>query len=178
MDGFLHGGQRHELEQVVLDDVAGSADAVVVAGARADTDVFSHRNLHGIDVVGLPQRLEHGVREAHRHDVLDGFLAQVVVDAEDILLVKNLRDDVGELLRGLKVVSERLLDDDATPFAALSLVQAGIRQVLGHDGEVRRRNRQVEGVVAAGAAHPVELGDGVGEATVCFRVIEGSGDEA
>ena len=90
MDGFLHGGQRHELEQVVLDDVAGSADAVVVAGARADTDVFSHRNLHGIDVVGLPQRLEHGVREAHRHDVLDGFLAQVVVDAEDVLLVEDL----------------------------------------------------------------------------------------
>ena len=137
---------------MVLDDVPGRADAVIVARTRADADVLGHRDLHGIDVVRLPQGLEHGVREAHRHDVLDGFLAQVVVDAEDILLVKDLRDDVGELLRGLKVVSERLLDDDATPFAALSLVQACVGQVLGHDGEVRGWNRQVERVVAAGAA--------------------------
>ena len=90
MNGLLHGGQRHELEQVVLNDVAGRTDAVVVARARSDADVFGHRDLHGIDVVGLPQRLEHGVGEAHRHDVLDGFLAQVVVDAEDVLLVEDL----------------------------------------------------------------------------------------
>ena len=136
MDGLLHGGQRHELKQVILDDVAGRADAVVVARACADADVLGHRDLYGIDVVRLPQRLEHRVREAHRHDVLDGFLAQVVVDTEDVLLVEDLRDDVGELLRGLKVVSERLLDDDATPFAALTLVEACVGQVLGHDREV------------------------------------------
>ena len=136
MDGLLHGGQRHQLEQVVLDDVASRADAVVVASARADTDVLGHRDLDGIDVVGLPEGLKHGVREAHRHDVLNGFLAQVVVDAEDILLVKDLRDDVGELSRGLEVVAKGLLDNDASPFATLALVEARVGQVLGHDREV------------------------------------------
>ena len=101
-----------------------------------------------------------------------------MVDAEDILLVEDLRDDVGELLCGLEVVAKRLLDDDAAPFAALSLVQAGIRQVLGHDGEVRRGNRQVERVVAAGAAGTVELGDGVGQLAVGVRIVEGARDEA
>ena len=136
VDRFLHGGQRHQLKQMVLNDVAGRADAVVVARTRADADVLGHRDLHGIDVVCFPQGFEHGIREAHRHDVLDGFLAQVVVDAEDVLLVEDLRDDVGELLRGAKVVAERLLDDDAAPFAALALVEARVGQVLGHDGEV------------------------------------------
>ena len=58
-----------------------------------------------------------------------------MVDTEDVLLVENLRDDVGELLRGLTVVSEGLLDDDATPFSALTLVEACVGQVLGDDGK-------------------------------------------
>ena len=45
LDGLLHGGQRQELQQVVLDDVAGRADAVVVACAGADADVLGHRDL-------------------------------------------------------------------------------------------------------------------------------------
>ena len=64
------------------------------------------------------------------------FWTVSLVDAEDVLLVEDLRDHVGELLRGLKVMAERLLDDDATPFAALTLVEARVGQVLGHDGEV------------------------------------------
>ena len=126
--------------------------AAPIASARADADVLRHRDLDGVDVVCLPQGLEHGVRKAHGHDILDRFLAQVVVNAEDILLIEDLRDHVGKLARRLEVVSERLLDDDASPFATLSLVEARVRQVLGDDREVRRRNGQIEGVVAAGAA--------------------------
>ena len=75
---------------MVLDDVAGCADAVVVASASADADILRHRDLDGVDVVCLPQGLKHGVREAHGHDVLDRFLAQIVVNAEDILLIEDL----------------------------------------------------------------------------------------
>ena len=50
-DRLLHGGERQQLQQVVLDDVARGADAVVVAGAAADADVFGHRDLHVVDVV-------------------------------------------------------------------------------------------------------------------------------
>ena len=75
-------------------------------------------------------------------------------------------------------MSERLLDDDATPFAALALVEARVGQVLGHDGEVRRGNGQVERVVAAGAARAVELGDRVGQLAVGLRVVESARDEA
>jgi hypothetical protein len=76
---------------VVLDDVAGGADAVVVAGAAADADVLGHRDLHVVDVVAVPDRLEHGVAEPERQDVLHRLLAEVVVDAEDRLLGEHLR---------------------------------------------------------------------------------------
>ena len=79
---LLHGGQRHELQQVVLDDVTGGADAVVVAGPAADADVLGHGDLHVVHERPVPDRLEHRVGEAQRQHVLDGLLAEVVVDPE------------------------------------------------------------------------------------------------
>ena len=62
---------------------------VVVAGARADADVLGRGDLDVVDVVAVPDRLEHVVREPERHHVLDGLLAQVVVDAEDLALAED-----------------------------------------------------------------------------------------
>jgi hypothetical protein len=42
---LLHRGQREMLQQVVLDDVAGSNGAVVLTGTAARADVLGHRNL-------------------------------------------------------------------------------------------------------------------------------------
>ena len=119
--GLLHRHQRHQLHQVVLDHVAGGADTVVVAGPAADADVLGHRDLDVVDVVGVPDRLEHRVREAHRQDVLHRLLAEVVVDPED----RARREDLGQcgvqLARRLLVVPERLLHDDAAPRAGPGL---------------------------------------------------------
>ena len=79
---LLHRGQRQQLQQVVLDDVPGDADAVEVAGPAADADVLGHGDLHVVDVVVVPHRLEQLIGEAQRHQVLHRLLAQVVVDPE------------------------------------------------------------------------------------------------
>ena len=100
---------------MVLDDVAGSADAVVVAGPPADADVLGHGDLHVVDVVGVPHRLEHLVREAQGEQVLHGLLAEVVVDPEDRVRREDLLDDRVELTGAGQVVPEWLLDDDAPP---------------------------------------------------------------
>ena len=84
-DGLLHRGQRHQLQQVVLDDVAGGADAVVVAGPAADADVLGLGDLHVVDVVVVPDRLVQLVGEAQRQQVLHRLLAEVVVDPEHAL---------------------------------------------------------------------------------------------
>ncbi len=114
-DRLLHGGQRQQLQQVVLDDVARGAHAVVVARAAADADVLGHGDLHVVHVLGVPQRLEELVGEAQRQQVLDGFLAQVVVDPEHRVGREDRFDDLVQLARGEQVVAERLFDDHAGP---------------------------------------------------------------
>ena len=66
-------------------------ELVVVARARADPDVLGGGDLDVVDEVAVPDRLEHVVGEPERHHVLDGLLAQVVVDAVDLLLAERAR---------------------------------------------------------------------------------------
>jgi hypothetical protein len=68
---------------VVLHDVADGADLVVEAAAALDAEGLGHGDLHALDVVAVPDRLEERIGEAEDHQVLDGFLAQIVVDAKD-----------------------------------------------------------------------------------------------
>ena len=64
---------------------------VVVAGAALQPQALGHRDLHVVDVLAVPDRLEDAVGEAEDQDVLDRLLAQVVVDAVDLALAEDLR---------------------------------------------------------------------------------------
>ena len=174
---LLHRDQGEQLEQVVLDHVAGGADAVVVAGPAADAHVLGHRDLHVVDVVGVPDRLEQLVGEPHRQDVLDGLLAEVVVDAEHRPGREDPVEHLVELLRGLQVVAERLLDDHPTPRAVASVGEPVLLELPDDVTEELRRDRQVERVVAAGAALLVELLDGALELPERLVVGEVAGHE-
>ena len=101
-DGRLHREQRDRLEQVVLDDVAQRTDLFVEATATLHAEVLGHRDLHLPDVVAVPDRLEERVREAEVDDVLRGFLAEVVVDAEDARLGEHRVEHPVQLLRRLE----------------------------------------------------------------------------
>ncbi len=65
---------------------------LVEIGAALDADGFGDRDLHVIDMVAVPQRLEDAVGKAQRHDVLDRLLAEEMVHAEDLRLVQYLED--------------------------------------------------------------------------------------
>jgi hypothetical protein len=153
---LLHRHEGEQLEQVVLHDVAGGADAVVVAGTAAEADVLGHGDLDVVDVARVEQRLEDLVGEAEDHDVLHGLLAQVVVDAEDRGLGEDRVDRPVQLLGGGLVTPEGLLDDHPPP-AGVAVGQPGAFQLVAHVGEELRRNREVVGPVAARPAFLVEL---------------------
>ncbi|MNN19597.1 hypothetical protein D3C81_1328430 [compost metagenome] len=80
----LHGHQAQQLQQVVLQHVAGRAGAVIVASAVLYTQGFADADLHVVDLAVAPYRLQQGVGEAQGHQVLHGLLAQVVVDTEHL----------------------------------------------------------------------------------------------
>ena len=63
---------------------------LIVAAAAFDADRLGRRDLHVVDVAPVPERLENAVAEAEGQDVLDGFFAQVMIDAIDLALLENL----------------------------------------------------------------------------------------
>ena len=87
--GGLHRRHAEQLEHVVLHHVAQRAGLLVVARAGADPFLLGHGDLDVVDVLLVPERLEDRVAEPHDHDVLDGLLAEVVVDPEDLSLVED-----------------------------------------------------------------------------------------
>ena len=138
-DRRVHGQQGDQFEQMVLDDVANGADAVVEAAPALDAERFGHRDLRAAHVLSIPDRLEKGIREAEVQQVLDRFLAEVVVDPEDRRFGEALRERLVERPGGCQVAAERLLDDDARVLVA---TEGG--EAAHHSRERIRRNGEVE----------------------------------
>ena len=153
VDRRLHRGERDQLEQVVLEHVADRAGLLVERRAALDPDRLGDGDLHVVDELAVPDRLEDPVREPKREHVLHRLLAQVVVDAEDLALVEVAVKLVVQPARARAVGAEGLLDDQARP--ALP-VAAAAAELLDEGRDRAGRDREVEDAVACGAALPVE----------------------
>ena len=136
----LHGDEREHLQEMVLYDVPERANRVVERTAILDTEVLGHRDLDGLDVLSVPERLEESVREPEVHDVLDRLLPEEVVDAEQALLGDDGGQAPVQLPRRRKVGAEGLLDDQPRPLSD----EAFGRELFGDLPEHRRRRREVE----------------------------------
>ena len=101
--------------------------------------------------------------------VLDGLLAEVVVDPEDLVLVEPLAEHRAQLARRREVVPERLLDDHARPAVALS----ALADLANDVGRTQSEGRRGSGArLPARAAGPVELLEGVADAVLAALVGE------
>lgn len=129
---------------MVLHHVAQGAGGVVVAGTTFEADRLGDRDLHVVDVVGVPERLIERVGKPQRHQVLHGFLAEIVIDAEDLFFLEHLADRVVQFECRGQVAADRLLDDDARRFGDQLVIADLFRDVA----ENARCNGQVEGADA------------------------------
>ena len=167
----LHRGRADDLHQVVDDDVAQRADRVVEVTAILDAEVLGHRDPDRLDVVPVPERLEHRVGEPQVEDLAEPHLPQEVVDPEQLRLVEigvHLRR---ELARRLEVVAERLLDHDAGV-----LQQPGFGEPLDHGPEQERRDLEVEHRAALARERRGQALEGGGVAEVAGQVGEARGE--
>ena len=149
------------------------AGLLVVGAAALHADGFRAGDLHVIHVAAIPQRLEDAVAEAEGQDVLDGFLAQVMIDAVDLGFVEDFVQAVAEFARTGEVVSEGLLDDQAPPAASLP-------QARGADTVRDRRilaglRGEIEEHVAAGVALVFDLPELFGQVLVEARIADIAG---
>ena len=90
----LNGYQRGQLKNVALNHVAESARRFIKTAAALDTERFRRGDLHVIDIIAVPERLENPVAEAQNEKVLHGVLTKVMVDAVDLLFVENIEDNL------------------------------------------------------------------------------------
>ncbi len=139
--------------------VAQCTRAVVEITAGLDTHGFCGSDLHVIDVMVVPERLENPVRKPADQNVLDGFLAQVMIDAIDLVLAHHTQQAGVQCFGSGQVGAERLLDNHASKGVGRFLQQASATQARRHFTEEARRGGQIEHGVA-GAVFLDTLGNG------------------
>ena len=74
---------------MVRHHVAQCAGFLIEAATGFHADGFGDGDLHVVDAVAVPHRLEHPVGEAQRHDVLHRLLAEEMIDAVDLMLLAH-----------------------------------------------------------------------------------------
>ena len=158
---------------MVLHHVAQRAGGVVVAAAAAfHAEVFGAGDLHVVDVAAVPVGLKDGVGKAQHHDVLRGFLAQIVVDAVGVLFGKGGGHHRVQALRGGEVFAKRFLTHHTGPLAALALVQARSADHLQDGLEGLRRGGEVEEAVGRRTALRIKLVQQAAEGLVALQVFK------
>ena len=109
------------------DHVAVGAGLFVKPDALSKFECFRHVDLDMVDEVAVPDGLEQTIGKAEGKDVLGRFLAEEMVDPENLFLGKDPMQLGVQRDSALEIGAERLLHDDARP-----LGEFGIRQEL-HD---------------------------------------------
>ena len=145
----LHRHQAEQLQQVVLHHVAQRARAIVITAAMFHAHFFGHRDGHVVHIAPVPNRLEQRVGEPERQDVLHGFLAQVMIDPENLSFVKGTGESAVQRHCERKVVPDGLFDDQSRPFPVRR--QAGIVQEGGNLAEQEGRGSHVENALGFGS---------------------------
>src|SRR5881628_3082331 len=94
-----------------------------------------------LDMVAIPERFQKRIGEAEKEHVVRRPFSQVMVDAEDRLLVEGAEQSLVEVLRRGEIVTERFFNDDASAVGASSFGQLFHNHPEQHrrDGEIMRR---------------------------------------
>jgi hypothetical protein len=165
--GGFHAEAGDELEHVVLDDVADGSGLVVETATVGDAEVLGHSDLDAFNVGMAPAGLDERVGVAEVEEVLDGLLAEVVVDAEDGALREDGMEGAVEDLGGGAVVAEGFFDNHAGTLGA-----AGFLQGLGDGGEEAGRDGEVVERALGAAQGLAQGGEGGGVGIVALDVAE------
>src|SRR4051812_10939061 len=132
-DGRSHPDEGQDLQQVVLGDVAKRAGLLVELPMRPDSFVLRNCYLHVVYVAAIPDRFEDRVGETENKQILNRLLAQVMIDAEDLILRKPLRQERVQIAGRVEIVAKRFLDYHPLPSPGVD--QAVLRDLLGDGAE-------------------------------------------
>src|SRR5215475_8418436 len=108
---------------MILNDVADGASMVVERAATLHAEIFGHGDLHTSDEGPIPEGLQERIREPEEHHIVHRPLAQIVVDAEDMILFKPGQKYFVQLVRRSEIVPEWLFDNNTSAVGASGLCE-------------------------------------------------------
>ena len=73
---------------MVRDHVPKGTGRIVIAAALFNAEIFRDSDLHMVDEIAVPDRLENAVAETKDQNVLHRFFAEIMVDAIDLVFRK------------------------------------------------------------------------------------------
>src|SRR5215475_9077578 len=160
---------------MILDHITQSSSILVVASTGADAFVLSHRNLHMIDVFLIPQWFENGIGKTHDQEILDGFLAEVVIDTKKLALVDDLRQSVINGTGAGQVPAQRLFHNDTClrPLRRPGDESGALQLLYTGDNELGR-NSEIEHAIAWNAEFIFDLFETVLDSGKDGGILEGA----
>src|SRR5579871_5623011 len=124
---------------MILEDIADGADVFVESASAAYAEPFRHRDLHAVDVCGVPDRLQKRVSEPEVQEVLYRLLPEKMIDTVHSQLGERFVEGRVQSLRGRKVTPERFFHDDTGLRRTSRLCEAAC-----HGAKQTRRDRQIK----------------------------------
>ncbi len=127
---------------MALDHVDERAGLVVIAGAVLEPERLVVDDVHPLDVLGAPQRLEDAVGEPQTEQVEHGGPPQEVVDTVDLILGNEFRQLRVQRDRAPPIRPEGLLQGQCRALRQVDLLEgdAGAGRDGGRKREVQGRN--------------------------------------
>src|SRR6185437_6743129 len=133
-----HGQAGYHHQHVVLHHIANRSRFLVETAAARYSETFGHGDLHTLDVTGVPDPFKERIGEAKVEKILDRFLSQVVVDAEDRMFRERRVKCTVKRLRRTQVSTKRLFNDHTGVFHTSRL-----RQPFNNGCEHTGRNSEI-----------------------------------
>ncbi len=127
---------------MVLHHVPHCAGFIVIGTPPFDPHRLGHSDFDMVDVVVVPKRLEQHVAKPDRHQVLDGLLTQVMVDAVNLAFIEMLGQRLVQRLRCLKIATKGFFHHHA----AVRVSNFVTVQAFGEIAKQAGSNGEIEGV--------------------------------
>ena len=108
---------------MVLKHITQHTGLIIVVRAAADGAALGHADLHMIDVGGIPDRLKQRIGETEHEDVLHRLLAEIMVDAINLLFAEMVAEGLIQLPRRGQIAAKRFFDHQSSPTGWRHVVQ-------------------------------------------------------
>src|SRR6476661_5357029 len=127
---------------------------------------FRHGDLYVVNVTPVPDRFKNAVAEAENQNILDRFLAKVMVDAENLLFSQHFADLAVQGFGRRQIIAEWLFKHHTPPVSIFLARQFRSAKMINDVAKESRTGGEIKKVIALGVALLIDLSQGLPDSGV------------